>query len=84
LFPLLNSFFVRVGKAGIEHSLPRCPLLLNHQSVRPTEEDLGGKVPPQFAAKWTLDRDGLKWKFIPTRRHIAAAPFTGNNEGLAA
>jgi hypothetical protein len=28
-----------------------------YELVRPTEEDLGGKVPPQFAAKATLNGD---------------------------
>jgi hypothetical protein len=27
-----------------------------------------------------LDRNGLKWKFIPARGHIAAAPLAGDNE----
>jgi len=52
--------------------------------VRPTEEDFRWKVPTQFAAQWTLDGDGLEAEFFPARRYIAAAPFAGDDEGLAA
>jgi hypothetical protein len=48
------------------------------------EEDLRGQVPAQFTAKWTLDGDRLKRKFIPARRHIAAASLASDDEGLAA
>jgi hypothetical protein len=58
--------------------------LVNHKLVRATEEDLGGEVPVKFAAEWALDGDGLKRKFIPARRHIAAAPLARHHEGLAA
>lgn len=33
------------------------PLLVNHELVKPTEEDFGGQVPTQFAAEGTLDGD---------------------------
>jgi hypothetical protein len=52
--------------------------------VRPTEEEFRGQIPPQFAAERALDGYGLKRKFIPTGGHIAAAPFAGDHECLAA
>jgi hypothetical protein len=51
--------------------------------VWPTEENFGGEVPAQFAAEGALDRDGLKRKFIPPGRHIAAAPLALDDEGFA-
>ena len=39
---------------------PSRSLLVNHESVRPTEEDLSGKIPTQFATEGALDGDGLK------------------------
>jgi hypothetical protein len=60
------------------------PLLVNDELVRPTEEDLRGQVPSQFAAQGALDGDGLKWKLIPARLHIAAASVAGDHEGFAA
>lgn len=52
--------------------------------VRSPEEDLGGKVPTQFAAKRALDADGLEWKFPDAGWNVAAAPLTGDDEGFAA
>jgi hypothetical protein len=57
---------------------------VNHELVWPTEEEFGGKVPPQFAAEGALNGDGLERKFLPTGRHIAAAPFAGHHEDFAA
>jgi hypothetical protein len=51
--------------------------------VRASEEDLRRQVPAQLAAQRAFDRDGLKRKFIPTGRHIAAAVLAGDDEGLA-
>ena len=59
-------------------------LLPGDELVGASEEDLGGQVPAQFAAEGTLDRDGLKRKFIPPRWNIAAALLAGHHEGLAA
>jgi hypothetical protein len=55
-------------------------LLVGDELVRPTEEDLGGKVPAQFAAERALDGDGLKWKVIPDSGHITAAPLAGDHK----
>jgi hypothetical protein len=52
--------------------------------VRPTEEDLGGQVPAQFAAEGARHHNGLEWELLPARRHIAAATLAGDLEGLAA
>jgi len=43
------------------------------EQVRPTEKDLRGQVPAQFTTERALDRDGLKWKVLSARWHIAAA-----------
>ena len=58
-------------------------LLVNHELVRPTEEDLRGKVPPQFAAQGARDGDRLEGELLLPRGNIAAAPLAGHNEGLA-
>jgi hypothetical protein len=58
-------------------------MLVTHELVRSPEEDLRWKVSPQFAAKWTLDGDGLERKLVPTRRHIAAATLACHHECLA-
>jgi len=57
---------------------------VNHELVRPTDEDLTGKVTAQFTTEGALDGDGLKWKFFPARRHVAAAPLAGDHECLSA
>jgi hypothetical protein len=44
------------------------------------EEDLGGQVPAQLAAQGALNGDGLKWKVVPARWDIAAAPLAGDDE----
>jgi hypothetical protein len=62
---------------------PTLPVPATHELVRATEEDFGGEVSSQFAAKWALDGDGLKWKFIPTGRHMAVASVAGHHEYLA-
>jgi hypothetical protein len=59
------------------------PLLTGDELVRPTEEDLGGQVPAQFAAEGTLDRDRLERELPDAGWHIAAAPFAGDHEDLA-
>ena len=53
---------------------------MNHELVRSPEEDLRGKVPAQFAAERTLDRDRLERELPDAGRHIAAAPFAGDDE----
>ena len=55
---------------------------MNHELVRSPEEDFRGQVSAQLAAEGALDRDGLKRKFFPTGRHIAAASLAGHHEGL--
>jgi hypothetical protein len=52
--------------------------------VRPTEEDLRGKIPAKFATEGALNGNGLKWKFLDAGRHIAAASLACHHEGLAA
>jgi len=55
-------------------------LLAGDELVRATEKDLGGQVPAQLATKGTFDGDGLKWKVIPARWHIAAAPLASDHK----
>ena len=52
--------------------------------VGATEKDLRWQVTVQFATEWALNGNRLKGKFIPPERHIAAASFAGDDEGLAA
>jgi hypothetical protein len=52
--------------------------------VRPTEEDLRRQVLAQLPTEGALDGDRLKGELIPATGHIAAAPFAGYDEGLAA
>lgn len=59
-------------------------LLAAYELVWPTEEDLARPVLPKLTAKLTLDRDGLKRKFLPPGGHIAAALLAGDHEGFAA
>jgi hypothetical protein len=49
----------------VEHQRASGSLLSGDKTVRPTEEDLKGKVPAQFAAQGTLNGDGLERKFLP-------------------
>jgi len=78
--PGLVAAFSRRGRT----SPASAPLLASDKLVWSPEEDLRGQVPAQFTAKWTLDGDRLKRKFIPARRHIAAASLASDDEGLAA
>jgi hypothetical protein len=57
---------------------------VNYELVRSSEKNFRRQVPAHLATKGALDGDGLKREFVSTGRHIAAAPFTGNNEGFAA
>jgi len=57
-------------------------LLASDELVRPTEEDLCGQIPSQLTAKAALNRYGLKRKFLPARRHVAAASLALHHEGL--
>ena len=59
------------------------PPLVNNEWVGASEEDLRWKVSSQFAAKGTLDGDGLERKLLLTRRHIAAAPLACHHECFA-
>jgi len=52
--------------------------------VRPTEEDLGGQVPAQFATEGALNGDGLEREFPDAGWNIVAAFLAGDHEGLAA
>jgi len=54
------------------------------EAVRPTEEDLGGQVPPQFAAEGSSDGDRLEGELLPPRGNIAAAFLALHDEGLPA
>jgi len=56
------------------------PVLVNHELVRTSEEDLGWPVLPDLAAERTLDGDRLERKFLAARRHVAAAPFALHDE----
>jgi hypothetical protein len=60
------------------------PTLVNHELVRPTEEDFRRQVPAQFAAQGTLDRDRLKGELHPARGHVAAAPLALHDEAFSA
>jgi hypothetical protein len=51
--------------------------------VRHTETDFVWPVLSEFTAEGTLDSDRLEGKFLPARRHIAAAQFAVDHEGLA-
>jgi hypothetical protein len=59
-------------------------MLAGDELVRPTEKDFSGEVPPHFTAQRALDSDGLEREFIPPRKHVAAAPLAGHDEGFAA
>jgi hypothetical protein len=60
------------------------PLLPSDELVWPTEKNLRGQVPAQFAAERAHHHNGLEWELLPARRHIAAAPLAGDYECLAA
>jgi hypothetical protein len=60
------------------------PLLLNHELVRPTEEDLARQVPPQFATEGAFNRDGLERELLPTGGNHSPASLARDNECLAA
>ena len=60
------------------------PLLPNYELVGSPEEDLGGEVPPQFAAQGAINGDGLERELLPPGRHVAAAAFASDHEGFAA
>jgi len=57
-------------------------LLLNHELVRPTEEDLGGEVPAKFATEGALNGNGLKGKLPDARWNIATASLACDHEAL--
>jgi hypothetical protein len=58
-------------------------LLMGYELVGASEEDFGRQVPKQFATEGALDGDGLKRKFFPTGRNVAAALLAGDDEGFA-
>ena len=60
------------------------PLLLNHELVRSSEEDLRWQIPALFAAQGAIYRYGLKGELSDARRHIAVTSLTPDNECLAA
>lgn len=60
------------------------PLLVNHELIGATEEDLGGQVPALFAAQAALNCDGLERELPDARWDIAAAFLALHDEGLAA
>ena len=55
---------------------------MGYELVGASEEDFGRQVPKQFATEGALDGDGLKRKFFPTGRHIAAASLAFHHEGF--
>jgi hypothetical protein len=59
-------------------------MLVNHELVGASEVYLRREVPAQFAAKRTLDRDGLERELLDAGWNIAAAAFALHHEGLAA
>jgi hypothetical protein len=61
---------------------PSALLLLNHQLVRPTVEDFGGKVLPEFATEGALNGDGLKGELLDARWYVAAASLACDDETL--
>jgi hypothetical protein len=56
---------------------------VDDELVGSAEEDFARPVLPEFAAKGTLDRDGLEGKFRDPRWNVAAASLAGDHEGLA-
>ena len=63
-------------------SLPRDPLLACDELVGETEKSFEGQVPAQFATEGARNGNGLKWKFLDARRHIAAASLASDDEAL--
>jgi len=51
--------------------------------VRSPEKDLGRQVQVQFAAEWTLARDGLDREFLEAAWNVATALLTGQDEQLS-
>ena len=58
------------------------PLLVNYELVGFSEEDLGGKVPTQFATEGALNSDGLKGELPDAGWNVAAALLAGHHEAL--
>ena len=48
--------------------------------MRLAQKHLRGQVPAQLAAQGALDRDRLERELPDAGRHIAAAPFAGDDE----
>jgi hypothetical protein len=57
---------------------------VNHEIVRPTEEDFARPVLPLLSTQRTLDGDRLKGELLPPGGHVAAAAFACHHERLAA
>jgi hypothetical protein len=55
---------------------------VNHELVRPTEEDLSGKVTAQFATEGALNGDGLKGEIPNARWNVAAASLACDDEAF--
>jgi hypothetical protein len=58
------------------------PLLVNHELVGATEEDLGRQVPTKLATEGALDGDGLKGEFTDAGWNVVAASLACHHEGL--
>jgi hypothetical protein len=58
-------------------------LLTGDELVRPTEEDLSGQVPTQFAAQAASDRDGLERELLRPGGNSPVTVFTGDDELFA-
>jgi hypothetical protein len=59
------------------------PLLVNHELVRSSEEDLRWQVPANFTTEGALNGDGLERKLHDAGWNVAAALLAGHHEGLA-
>jgi hypothetical protein len=57
------------------------PVLINHELVKSSEEDLRWKVPAQFATEGTLNGDGLKEELPDAGWNVAAASLAGHRPG---
>ena len=59
------------------------PLLVEDEIVRSPEEDFARPVLPEFAAKRTLNGDGLEGEFPDAGWNVATASLACHHEGLA-
>jgi len=74
---------VRSPHYAVEMLSASDPLLVNHELVWPTEEDLSGQVPAQLAAQAASDRDGLERELLRPGGNSPVTVFTGDDELFA-